>query len=176
MLARLIFLLYLLRCLWRFASASSQRGAPMLSCPCGQHLGTQQLFPPWLLPLQLSSPSPPPFTTPSSTWSSSQTSVSSCAGTWPAAEGPWVGVCASKAQLRRRPANRSASLPGFQTAYRRVTRSVDTVLTLRRSLGTRTTLLTTARGKPWGYWKDLNTRRWRSASCPTSYRATSCKP
>lgn len=166
----------LLRCQWRFASASSPHGVPMLSCPCGQHLVTQPLFPPWLLPLQPSLPSPPPFTTPSSTWSSSPTSVSSCAGTWPAAEGPWVDVCANEAQPRRRPANRSATLPGFQTGSRRVTGSVDTVLTLRQSLETGTSVPTPARSRLWGYLKDLCTRRWRSVGCPTSYRATSCKP
>lgn len=166
----------LLRCRWPFASASSPHGVPMPSCPCGQRLVTQQRFPPWLLPLQLSLPSPPPFTTPSSTWSSSPTSVSSCAGTWPAAEGPWVDVCANEAQPRRRPASRSATPPGFQTGSRRVTGSVDTVLTLRQCLGPGTSVATTARSRLWGYLKDRCSRRWRSVGCPTSYRATSCKP
>lgn len=169
-------LLYLLRCPWRFASAFSQHGVRTLSCLCGQHLVTRQRFLPWLSPLQLSLPSPPPFTTPSSTWSSSPTSVSSCAGMWRAAEGLWVDVCASRAQPRRHPANRNATLSDFQTGSQRVTRSVDTLLAPRQSLGTKPTSLTTARSKPQGYLKDPFTRRWRSASCPASYRATSCEP
>lgn len=167
---------YLLRCPWRFASASLQHGVRTLLCLCGQHLVTRQLFPPWLLPLQLSLPSPQPFTTPSSTWSSSPTSGSSCAGMWRAAEALWVDVCASRAQPRRHPANRNATLSDFQTGSRRLTGSVDTVLAPGQSLGTKTTSLTTARSKPRGYLKDPCTRRWRSAGCPTRYRATSCEP
>lgn len=169
-------LLYLLRCPWQFALASWQHGVRTLSWLCGQHLVTQQLFPPWLSPLQLSLPSPPPFTTPSSTWSSSPTSVSSCAGMWRAAEGLWGDVCASRAQPRRHPANRNAMLSDFQTGSRRLAGTVDTVLAPRQSLGTKTASLTTVRRKPRGYLKDPCTMRWWPAGCLTSYRATSCEP
>lgn len=173
-------LLCLFSCLWQFASASSQHGVHMPLCPCGQHLVTLQLYHPWLLLLQLSSPSPPPFTTLLSIWSSSPTSASPCVGIWPSAEGHYVDVCVSTVQHRREPAcnpitKRSATLQGCQMGCQRTMGPADIVLALKQLLVPEKSSQTTAPSKLPGYLKDRYIVRWLSVSCPMSCKATSSR-
>lgn len=131
----------------------------MLLCPCGQHLVTQQLFHPWLLLWQLCLPSPPPFTTLLSIWSSSPTSASSSVGMWHSAEGHCVDVCVSRDPHRREIAGnlmtkKTATLQDCRMGYQRITVPADTVLFLKHSLAPEKTLQTTALSRLPGYLKD----------------------
>lgn len=146
-------------------------------CPCGQHLVTQQLYHPWLLLWQLSLPSPPPFTTLLSIWSSSPTSASPCVGMWPSAERHSVDVCVSTALHRRGTAHnpiteKSATPQGCQMDYQRTMGPADTVLVQKQPLVPEKTLQNTAPSRLPGYLKDQYIVRWLSVSSPTRCRAT----
>lgn len=167
-------------CPWQFASVSSQRGARTPSCPCGPPSATPPPCRPWRSLSQQSSPSPPPFTTPSYIWSSSLISASPCVETWPCAGAHCVDVCVSTVQQRREPARnpitrRSAILPSCRTGCPRTTGPADTVRALKLSPAPGPTVQITAPSKRPGYWKDRSTARWLSVSCPTRCRATSSR-
>lgn len=167
-------------CPWQFASVSSQRGARTPSCPCGPPSATPPPCRPWRSLSQQSSPSPPPFTTPSYIWSSSLISASPCFETWPCAGAHCVDVCVSTVQQRREPARnpitrRSAILPSCRTGCPRTTGPADTVRALKLSPAPGPTVQITAPSKRPGYWKDRSTARWLSVSCPTRCRATSSR-
>lgn len=143
-------------------------------------LVTQKLYHLWLLLWQLSLPSPPPFTTLLSIWSSSPTSASPCVGMWPSAEGHSVDVCVSTTLHRRELAGnpimkKSATPQDCQMDYQRTTGPADTVLTVKESLVPEKTLQTTAPSRLPEYLKDRNIVRWLSVSSPMSCRVTSSR-
>lgn len=128
----------------------------MLLCPCGQRSVTHELFHLWLLLWQLCLPSPPPFTTLLSIWSSSPTFASSSVGMLPSAEEQSVGVCVSTAPHRRELAGnltskKTATPQDCQMGYRRIMVPADTAHALKQPLAPEETLQTTAPSRLPGY-------------------------
>lgn len=149
----------------------------MLLCLCGQRLVTQQLYHLQLLLWQLSLPSPPPFTTLSSTWLSSPIFASPCVEMWRIAEGDSVDVCARVALQRREFAGspitkKNATLQGYPMGYQRTTGPADTVLAQKQTTVIEKIVQTTVLSKPPGFFKDPYTVKWLSASSPMRCRVT----
>ena len=115
--------------LWRCALVSSLRGVLTPLYPCGRRSENQRMCPRCHLPWQLCSPSPPPFTIPSSICSSSPTSASPCVGTWHSLEAHCAPVCADRIPFRRNNCSAKYSITpqGCPTGCRTTTAPADTI-------------------------------------------------